>query len=145
VTALVPPHPGATTPAVSLRMSVFPRRDTTPELGLRRLLHASGRRYRVNYPVPTRPRRTIDIAFTRSHVAVFVDGCFWHGCPQHGALPASNRAWWDRKLQVTKARDLDTTNTLLQSGWLVLRFWEHEPADEMVATVIETLAAARSR
>jgi DNA mismatch endonuclease, patch repair protein len=145
VNALVPPHPGASTPAVAARMSGFPRRDTTPELALRRLLHASGRRYRVNYQVPTRHRRTIDIAFTRSHVAVFVDGCFWHGCPQHGVLPSSNRAWWDRKIQVTKARDRETTDILLQAGWLVLRFWEHEPADKMAATVVETLATAHSQ
>ena len=142
MTALVPRHPGASTPAVSARMSTFPRRDTTPELALRRLLHASGHRYRVNYPVPGRRRRTIDVAFTRSRVAVFIDGCFWHGCPQHGALPASNTGWWENKIRVTKARDADTINSLLSAGWLVLRFWEHEPAEKMVAAVTETLMAA---
>lgn len=87
----------------------------------------------------------MDIAFTRSRVAIFIDGCFWHGCPQHGVLPVSNRAWWDQKIQVTKARDLDTTDALLSAGWVVLRFWEHEPAEKMAATVTEALALAGHR
>lgn len=145
MTPAVPPHPGASTPAISARMSTFPRRDTKPELALRQLMHASGRRYRVNYPIPARRRRTMDIAFTRSRVAIFIDGCFWHGCPQHGVLPVSNRAWWDQKIQVTKARDLDTTDALLSAGWVVLRFWEHEPAEKMAATVTEALALADHR
>src|SRR5207244_1171018 len=95
---------------------------------------------RVHYPVPARRRRTVDIAFTRSRVAVFVDGCFWHGCPQHGVLPSSNKAWWDHKIAVTKARDSDTTNALLMAGWVVLRFWEHESPEKMAAVVTETLA-----
>jgi DNA mismatch endonuclease (patch repair protein) len=126
-------------------MSTFPRRDTLPELALRRLLHASGHRYRVNYPVPDRHRRTIDVAFTRARVAVFIDGCFWHGCPQHGVLPVSNAAWWENKIRVTKARDEDTTNSLLSARWLVLRFWEHEPAEKMASAVTKALTAGSDR
>lgn len=89
--------PHASSAAVSARMSRHPRRDTGPELVLRRALHAAGLRYRVGYPVPGLPRRTIDIAFTRAKVAVFVDGCFWHGCEQHRTVPTANGAWWAEK------------------------------------------------
>lgn len=142
--AKVPPHPGACTPEVSARMSAFPRRDTLPELALRRLLHSSGYRYRVHYPVPSRRRRTVDIAFTRYRIAIFVDGCFWHGCPEHGTLPVSNREWWDRKIQVTRLRDVDTADSLGTAGWVVLRFWEHEAPEDMAARVRAALANAEA-
>jgi DNA mismatch endonuclease (patch repair protein) len=122
---------------VSARMSRQPRRDTGPELALRRLLHAAGYRYRVNYPVPGTPRRSIDIAFTRAKVAVFVDGCFWHGCPDHGQVPAANSAWWTAKLDRNRERDVATAAHLSAIGWTVLRLWEHvEPSralDEVTA------------
>lgn len=113
-------------------MSGLRRRDNEAELALRRLLHAAGYRYRVTYPVPGRSRRTIDIAFTRHKVAVFIDGCFWHGCPEHGTRPTSNAEWWSTKLAANRARDADTTEHLETHGWLVLRVWEHE---EPVAAV----------
>jgi DNA mismatch endonuclease (patch repair protein) len=81
----------------------------------------------------------MDVAFTKARVAVFVDGCFWHGCPVHGVLPTANRAWWDQKIKVTKARDLDTADVLRSAGWMVLRFWEHEVPQDMAATVARTL------
>jgi DNA mismatch endonuclease (patch repair protein) len=120
-------------------MSQHPRRDTGPELALRRILHAAGYRYRVNYPVPGLPRRTIDIAFTRRKVAVFVDGCFWHGCPTHGQVPASNRAWWTDKLEKNRTRDESTAVHLSESGWNVLRIWEHTPITEAFDAVTEAL------
>ncbi|MCL2092552.1 MAG: very short patch repair endonuclease [Micrococcales bacterium] len=107
-------------------MAVAPRRDTAPELALRRALHAAGLRYRVGFPVPGQRRRTIDVAFTRAQVAVFVDGCFWHGCPEHGTQPQSNSAWWTTKLSANQARDRDTDRVLAEAGWTVLRVWEHE-------------------
>ncbi len=113
---------------VSARMSKHPRRDTGPELALRRLLHAAGLRYRVQYPVPEFRRRTIDIAFTRRKVAVFVDGCFWHGCPKHRGVPASNQDWWQEKLAKNAARDAETDEHLRHLGWQVVRLWEHEAA-----------------
>ncbi|RXR25844.1 very short patch repair endonuclease [Oerskovia turbata] len=123
---LVGPHPGASSLAVSRRMSAARRRDTKPELDVRRVLHARGLRYRVAFPVPGMARRSIDIAFTRVKVAVFVDGCFWHGCPEHGTHPRSNSDWWDAKLQRNAVRDVETTRHLEDAGWTVLRFWEHE-------------------
>lgn len=107
-------------------MSTLKRKDNDAELAVRRLLHAAGYRYRVHYPVPGLPRRTIDIAFTRTKVAVFIDGCFWHGCPDHGMMPASNREWWSSKLAANRLRDVDTDAHLGSRGWQVLRFWEHQ-------------------
>ncbi|GAA4162763.1 very short patch repair endonuclease [Gryllotalpicola daejeonensis] len=108
-------------------------RDTKPELAVRRLLHAAGLRYRVNYTVL--PRRTADIAFTRAKVAVFIDGCYWHGCAEHYQRPASNMEFWDAKVAANRARDLETTARLGAAGWTVLRFWEHEDAAEVAIAI----------
>lgn len=131
----VPAHPGSTGAAVSRRMSALKRKDNDAELAVRRLLRAAGLRYRVHYPVPGVPRRTIDIAFTRAKVAVFIDGCFWHGCPDHGTKPTANAAWWAAKLGANAERDFDTTDQLERSGWTVLRAWEHEDPVEVAALV----------
>jgi DNA mismatch endonuclease (patch repair protein) len=120
-------------------MSKHPRRDTGPELELRRLLHAAGLRYRVQYPVPGMGRRTIDIAFPRRKIAVFVDGCFWHGCVDHSHVPASNHDWWQEKFRRNSARDAETDHHLWELGWHVVRLWEHEAAVEMLARVREAL------
>ncbi len=136
----VPPHPGSSSEVLSERMSTLRRRDTKPELKLRSALFAAGLRYRVAYPVPGQRRRTIDIAFTRHRLAVFVDGCFWHGCPQHGTWPRSNPDWWQRKIQANRSRDLDTERVLAESGWATLRFWEHEDALSAATVVVNRLA-----
>lgn len=128
-------HPGSSSAVVSARMSGQGRRDTGPEVALRRALHARGLRFRVIYPVPGQRRRTIDIAFTRRKVAVFVDGCFWHGCPEHGVRPRSNSAWWREKLAANRARDRDTDRLLDEAGWMVVRIWEHECLASSVAAV----------
>lgn len=122
-------------------MSGLRRRDTNPELELRRLLFAAGLRYRVCYPLPGQRRRTIDVAFTRQRLAVFVDGCFWHGCPQHGTKPRSNEAWWQRKIEANRARDRDTERVLADLGWTTIRFWEHENVTSAAALVQSRLAA----
>ncbi len=83
-------------------------------------------RYRVSVPVPGMPRRAIDIAFTKAKIAVFMDGCFWHGCPEHATQPKTNAEWWRAKLDRNMARDVETTDHLKAEGWTVLRFWEHE-------------------
>jgi DNA mismatch endonuclease (patch repair protein) len=106
---------------------------------LRTSLHRLGYRFRVNYPVPGRPRRTIDIAFTRHKVAVFVDGCFWHACPEHATWPRANSAWWRMKLQDNSARDVDTTECLQVAGWTVVRVWEHSGVDEALNQVVAAL------
>src|SRR5215211_8860132 len=97
--------PQPSSAAVSARMARQARADTVPEIALRRLLHAAGLRFRVGLKVPGMPRRTIDVAFPRAKVAVFVDGCFWHSCPQHATKPAANDAWWAQKLAGNVERD----------------------------------------
>ena len=117
------------------------RRDNRPEVAVRKLLHADGLRYRVAYPIPGQRRRTIDIAFTRARLAVYIDGCFWHGCPVHATSPKVNREWWVEKIAANRARDAAATEQLEVLGWAVLRFWEHEPAGSVVRAVHEALAA----
>lgn len=141
----VPAHPGASGPAVSARMSVARRRDTAPEVALRRALHARGLRYRVGYPVPGNRRRTIDVAFTRARVAVFVDGCFWHGCPDHGTQPRANASWWQTKLAANAARDRDTDRVLADAGWTVVRVWEHEDPRTAAAGIDSYVRPSTSR
>jgi DNA mismatch endonuclease, patch repair protein len=123
-------------------MSRLARRDTAPELALRRELHRRGLRYRVQMKVPGNNRRTIDVAFTRAKLAVYVDGCFWHGCPQHHTRPSVNSDWWAWKLERNQARDRDTERELHDAGWGVLRVWEHESPDSAADRVG---AAYRSR
>ena len=110
-------------------------RDTTPELAVRRLLHAAGLRYRVNYrPLPGL-RRTADIVFTRKRIAVFVDGCFWHSCPIHATSPKTNSTFWRAKLEANVARDADTTARLRAAGWTVLRYWEHQDSSDVADSI----------
>ena len=114
--------PAPLSPAVSAQMSRMPRRDSGPELRIRRLLHARGLRYRVHAALPGRP----DIVFTRARLVVFVDGCFWHRCPEHGTMPRNNAEWWRAKLDRNVARDREKDSQLEDSGWTVLHVWEHE-------------------
>jgi DNA mismatch endonuclease (patch repair protein) len=110
-------------------------------MALRRLLHAAGLRYRVEHRVPGLPRRTVDIALPGRRLAVFVDGCFWHGCPDHSRPPRSNTDWWVAKLAANRERDRSTTAHLEAAGWTVLRIWEHE--DPRAAADRVLLAAGR--
>ena len=119
-------------------MSRLARRDTEPEMLLRRELHKRGLRYRVQTKVPGNNRRTIDIAFTRTRLAVYVDGCFWHGCPEHHVHPKANSEWWRWKVERNQARDRDTDRDLTERGWHVLRVWEHVDATEAADLVQET-------
>jgi DNA mismatch endonuclease, patch repair protein len=114
-------------------------RDTSVELSLRRALHSRGLRYRVHRrPVPGL-RCEPDVVFSAAKVAVFVDGCWWHGCPTHWAPPKANRAWWTRKISLNVERDRKHDKALADAGWQVFRIWEHEPieaaADEVAALV----------
>ncbi|MFC8448526.1 very short patch repair endonuclease [Kitasatospora sp. NPDC057223] len=142
--AAAPPRPTPSSPAVSSRMSRQRRQDTAMEVAVRKLLHSGGLRYRVGLPVPGIRRRTIDIAFTRAKVAIFLDGCFWHGCPEHATRPKANAAWWQEKLARNVARDLETTEHLERAGWLVLRFWEHEAPQAAAQRIRAEVAAVRS-
>lgn len=132
----------ASSPEVRRTMQGNRGRDTGPELAVRRLLHSHGYRYRVNYRPVLNVRRTADIVFTRARVAVFIDGCFWHGCNVHYQSPARNSAFWARKIEANRARDLETAGILTANGWIVLRYWEHEPPGA-VATAIEHALARR--
>ncbi|MFD0594035.1 very short patch repair endonuclease [Catellatospora coxensis] len=121
-------------------------RDTRPELMLRSAVHALGLRYRVSMrPLPG-VRRTADLVFPRAKVAVFLDGCFWHGCPEHHTKAKTNAAFWAEKVQRTRQRDQETDLRLIESGWLPLRVWEHEQtaqAAQRVVTVVRERTAAR--
>ena len=124
------------------------RRDTSAEMALRRELHARGLRYRVDYPPLPQLKRRADIVFTRQRVAIFCDGCFWHGCPDHGTWPKNNADWWREKIEANKRRDADTDARLGAAGWIVLRVWEHEDprqsADSIERALTKRGRAARS-
>ena len=129
--------------ATRRRMQATRRRDTAPELALRRELHRRGRRYFVDRAPLVGIRRRADLVFPRPHVAVYVDGCFWHSCPQHATVPKNNAAWWQEKLAANVARDRDTNHRLHEAGWVVVRIWEHQSAPEAAHLVESALDAAR--
>jgi DNA mismatch endonuclease, patch repair protein len=118
--------PKAPSPAVSARMRRTGRRDTAAEVAIRRELHRRGYRYRVDLSPSPSLRTRADIVFTRWRVAVFIDGCFWHGCPLHWTAPKANAAWWKEKIETNIARDRRADAALEAEGWLVVRIWEHE-------------------
>jgi DNA mismatch endonuclease, patch repair protein len=114
-------------------------RDTKPEMAVRRAAHAAGLRFRVDYrPIPELNRRA-DLVFTRAKVAVFVDGCFWHGCPTHHTVAKSNAEFWAQKVTRNRERDAETDRLLGEAGWTVIRAWEHEPAGDVVARIVTSL------
>jgi DNA mismatch endonuclease (patch repair protein) len=119
------------------------RRDTKPELAVRSLLHAAGLRYQCDLRLKVGERGVRpDIVFTRRKVAVFIDGCFWHSCPQHGGAPKKNVDYWDQKLARNRERDAENTAVLQSAGWLVIRAWEHTPPEEVA---VEVAAAVTTR
>lgn len=120
-------------------------RDTKPELAVRRALHARGFRYRVDMRPSTQGRSRADIVFTKQKIAIFIDGCFWHGCPIHATAPKTNADYWLPKLKRNVERDLEVTSALELLGWTVLRFWEHQAAGEVVDLVEATLIARAAR
>ena len=130
----------ATSPQVRRNMQAIRRTDTAPELAVRRLLFSSGRRYRVDWPLPFDRRRRADIALTRQRVVVFLDGCFWHRCPAHYVPPRSNSGYWESKTRRNAERDAETTRILADLGWTVLRFWAHESPAEIVPVIEAALA-----
>lgn len=131
--------PEAPSAAARATMRANRGRDTGPEMAVRRALHARGLRYRVDHPLPFDRRRRADIVFTRAKVAVFIDGCFWHGCPEHGKKPRTNTRFWADKIARNEERDAETTLRLTELGWAVLRFWEHESVDFAVESVVRTV------
>ena len=115
------------------------RRDTKPELALRRELWRRGLRYRIDVAPISGLRRRADVVFTRARVAVYVDGCYWHSCPDHATVPKANREWWVAKLAGNTARDRRADAVLRAGGWRVLRFWEHEDPDAVADAICAAL------
>jgi DNA mismatch endonuclease (patch repair protein) len=122
------------------------RADTKPELALRSALHALGYRYRKDFRIDLPQRRVRpDIAFTRRKVAVFIDGCFWHACPEHGSQPKNNEWYWSPKLLRNVERDRAADDALTGAGWTVVRLWEHVPVADAIAAVIEAVGTPAAR
>jgi DNA (cytosine-5)-methyltransferase 1 len=134
--------PPASNEVILRRMRSTRRRDTKPELALRSELHRLGLRFFVDKPV-VGTRRRADILFPRDRLAVYVDGCYWHGCPIHGTTPKQNMDWWIAKLAANRARDEDTVAKLCAAGWTVLRFWEHDDPAVAAGQVRSTLRQMR--
>ena len=119
-------------------------RDTSPELRVRSLVHRRGLRYRVAQRPISGVRRTADLVFRPTRVAVFVDGCYWHGCPEHYVEPKTNAEYWREKIGANGRRDRQTDDLLTAAGWLVLRFWEHEPPERVAQAIVEAVTRRRS-
>ena len=132
----------ASSPAVRAVMKANRSRDTKPELALRSAIHGLGLRYRVDVPPIQGLRRRADLVFIKARVAVFSDGCYWHGCSDHYRAARSNGEFWNDKITKNQARDRDTDTKLLAAGWLVIRVWEHEVPAEAADRVAH---AVRSR
>ncbi|MGN7246797.1 very short patch repair endonuclease [Janibacter anophelis] len=131
-----PPPSGSA--AMHARFSSQRTSRTKPELQLRSRLHARGLRFRVEYAITGLPRRRADIAFPRAKLAVMVDGCFWHGCPEHCVTPKTNTSFWLDKFEANRIRDRDTDARLRELGWTSLRIWEHVPPGEAADLVEQT-------
>jgi DNA mismatch endonuclease, patch repair protein len=139
------PYPEPSTPAATQIGRANRRRDTKPEVELRAALHRLGLRFRKDLlircgGVRVRP----DVVFTRWKLVVFVDGCFWHGCPDHGSVPKTNREYWVPKLRANVERDVRASEALTAAGWSVLRFWEHEDVEEAAGAVRSAIDQRRA-
>jgi DNA mismatch endonuclease (patch repair protein) len=122
------------------------RADTRPEVALRSALHRLGLRFRKDHPVAAGEVRVkVDIVFTPAGLAVFVDGCYWHSCPEHGHVPSANAQYWPAKLARNRERDRRVDDALTRAGWTVLRVWEHMTVDDAVRDVLNALRASGAR
>ncbi|MFG2938471.1 very short patch repair endonuclease [Streptomyces sp. NPDC048282] len=140
----IPPKGSWASSAAKRRnMQAVRSRDTKPELLVRRLVHAHGLRYRVAARPLPELRRTADLVFRPAKVAVFIDGCYWHGCPEHYVSPKTNPGYWSDKVARNVERDRDTDKQLERAGWLVLRFWEHASAQASAAEIVEMVLARK--
>ncbi|TCJ21668.1 very short patch repair endonuclease [Nocardioides jejuensis] len=134
----------ASSPASRAVMQANRRRDTSPEMAVRRLVHAAGLRYRVD----TRPlsdlNRRADLVFRGAKVAVFIDGCYWHGCPKHGTVAKSNADYWSPKIARNRERDAETDRLLVDAGWTVIRAWEHEVPSAVAQRILSAVPERRA-
>lgn len=134
----------ASSEAVRAVMKANRSRDTRPELALRSAVHALGLRYRVDVRPLPKLRRTADLVFPRPKIAVFLDGCFWHGCPEHFRASKINQSFWTEKIDGNRNRDRDTDRQLTEAGWTVIRVWEHEDPVESANRIARLVRAADS-
>lgn len=141
----VMPRVLSSSPEASHRMAKVRQKGTDAEVALRREMFRIGLRYRVDYVVLKKPRRIADIAFPGRRIAIFVDGCFWHGCPEHATWPKRNAEFWRQKIEANRQRDAETTELLRSLGWTVLRFWSHQSPAEAAKTVAHMVAMADSK
>jgi DNA mismatch endonuclease (patch repair protein) len=139
----VPPAPEASSADARTRMKANRGRDTAPEMALRRELHRRGYRFRVDRAPVSSLRCRADLIFSRDRLAVFVDGCFWHGCPEHLSWPKANRDWWRTKISATIARDRRNDAVLRAAGWAVIRIWEHDSVQLAADLVVSALEDRR--
>ena len=138
-----PKNPTPSSKAARNRMKAAKQRDTAPEMALRSAIHRRGLRYRVDANLIEGLRRRADVVFRPIKVAVFVDGCFWHGCPVHGTWPKANAEFWREKIEGNRKRDADTNHRLTKAGWLVIRVWEHEDPEEAAEKICEIVRKRR--
>jgi len=132
-------RPAPSSEAALKRMKAAKPRDTAPEKALRSALHRRGLRFRLDERPVENLNRKADIVFRSAKVAVFVDGCFWHGCPVHGTQAKANAEFWSRKIKQNQKRDRDTTRRLRTAGWKVIRVWEHEDPDKAAEQIYRSV------
>lgn len=138
--------PQRPTPGRARNMAAIKRTDTRPERVLRSILHRAGLRFRKDLRIQCSDRWVRpDIIFTRRRIAVFVDGCFWHSCPEHGRQPQVNTGYWSPKLSKNVARDRAADDALKQAGWTVVRVWEHEDPAQAAKRIVELVSSASAR
>ncbi len=128
-------------PAVRRRMQRTLARDNPFEKSVRSLVYASGLRYRIHYPLPGLKRCTCDLALPGLKIAIFLDGCFWHGCPVHPPMVKKNAEFWFQKIDRNRKRDVQVTEFLVSNGWTVLRFWEHEQVENIAQSILSVVDA----
>jgi DNA mismatch endonuclease (patch repair protein) len=141
---LVPRAPPASSAAARAVMRGNRSQETRPERALRSVLHRRGLRFRKHYALLPSGRCRADIAFPRPRVAIFVDGCFWHGCPDHGSKPRTNSLYWHAKIERNVARDREQNALLSEAGWQIVRIWEHEDPATAADLVQGVLASAEA-
>jgi DNA mismatch endonuclease, patch repair protein len=135
----------STSKETSFRMAKVRQKNTDAEIALRKELYQRGLRYRVNFEILKKPRRVADIVFPGLKIAIFVDGCFWHGCPDHGTWPKNNAEFWRQKIETNIARDNDTNERLREIGWTVLRFWRHIRPTDAADIILKSVLDAKEK
>jgi DNA mismatch endonuclease (patch repair protein) len=124
-------------------MAKVRQKNTDVEIALRKELYRRGLRYRVEFVILKKPRRIADVAFPGLKIAIFVDGCFWHGCPIHGTWPKQNSEFWRQKIEMNRVRDSDTNARLQEAGWTALRFWQHDSPFDSACTIEQAVKEAK--